>query len=187
MSFDAICEAERTRDSKSRRTRAMDPELRRAELRGAVAFLTGSTVLLVLGNGGAHFDLAAAAIYVLAVAVASHVRFDVGAGFTVPTQAVFVPMLFALPTAAAPRLVVLGVALGRLPDVLRRQMAPSWFLTAPANSWFALGPALVLTLAGDHGPDGDLGVLLAALAAQFLFDFTAAAARDRLFDEDLSP
>ena len=91
MSFDAICEAERTRDSKSRRTRAMDPELRRAEILGAVAFLTGSTVLLVLGNGGAHFDLAAAAIYVLAVAVASHVRFDVGAGFTVPTQAVFVP------------------------------------------------------------------------------------------------
>jgi putative nucleotidyltransferase with HDIG domain len=186
MSFDAICEAERTRDSKSQRTRAMDPEPRRAEIVGAVAFLAGSGILLAAGHGGAHFDLATAMIYVLAVAVASHVRFDVGAGFTVPTQAVFVPMLFALPTAAVPLLVVLGVALGMLPDVLRGRVAPSWLLTAPGNSWFALGPALVLTLAGDHSPHGELVVLLAALAAQFTFDFTAAAVRDRLFDDEIS-
>jgi putative nucleotidyltransferase with HDIG domain len=187
MSFDAICVAERTRDSKSQRTRAMEPELRRAEIAGALAFLACSGVLLGLGSGGTHFDLADAAIYVLAVAVASHVRFDVGAGFTVPIQAVFVPMLFALPTAAVPLLVVLGVALGMLPDVVRRRMDPSWLLTAPGNSWFALGPALVLTLAGDHSPVSQLDVLLAALAAQFLFDFTAAAVRDRLFDKELSP
>ena len=42
---------------------------------------------LLAGDGG---DL-----YVVAIAVAGNVRFDVGAGFTVPTQAVFVPMLFA--------------------------------------------------------------------------------------------
>jgi putative nucleotidyltransferase with HDIG domain len=186
MSFDAIHEAERTRDSKSQRRRALSPELRRAEAVGAVAFLIASGVLVVLGTGGEHLDLPAALIYVVAIAVASHVRFDVGAGFTVPTQAVFVPMLFALPPATVPVFVVLGVGLGMVPDILRGRLAPSWLLTSPGNSWFALGPALVLTLAGDHSPHGALGVLVAALAAQFLFDFTAAAIRDRLFDEELS-
>ncbi|HET7444043.1 MAG TPA: HD-GYP domain-containing protein [Solirubrobacterales bacterium] len=160
----------------------MSPALRRAELFGGALFLAAAVALAVLG-GVESFSLATAAIYVAAVAIASNVRIDVGPGFTVPTQAVFVPMLFALPPAVVPLLFVPALALGMAPDVLRGRIAPSWLLTAASNSWFALGPALVLVLAGDVAPDERFGILALALAAQFAVDFAAAAIRDRLFDD----
>ena len=185
VSVKAITEAERTRDSHWLRQRPMEPRLRRSELIGGAAFLLAAGTLALLG-GADGFSLGTAAIYVLAIAVASNVRFDVGPGFTVPTQAVFVPMLFALPPAVVPLLVLPGLVLGMVPDVLRGRIAPSWLLTAPSNSWFALGPALVLVLANDTDPNGQVGILALALAAQFAVDFVAAAIRDRLFEANPS-
>jgi putative nucleotidyltransferase with HDIG domain len=185
MSVHAIKEAERTRDSHELRARPMSRELRRAELLGGGGFLLLATALAVFGGIG-HFSLLTVLVYGVSIAIASNIRFDVGAGFTVPTQAVFVPMLFAVPTAMVPLLTMFALAAGMLPSVLRHRTSPSWLLTAAGNSWFAIGPALVLVLAHDHSPDGRAGVLLLALAAQFAFDFTAAAARDRLFDKELS-
>jgi putative nucleotidyltransferase with HDIG domain len=184
MSVREIKEAERTRESRNQRERPMSPKLRRAELLGDALFLAAAAALALLGGG--RPAVSTTIIYVLAIAVASNIRFDVGSGFTVPTQAVFVPMLFALPPAVVPLLVVLGVGLGMAPDVVRGRVAPSWLLTAPGNSWFAFGPAFVLSLTGDHSPDGQAGVLVVALIAQFAFDFSAAALRDRLFDQDSS-
>ncbi|HEX8752248.1 MAG TPA: hypothetical protein VF731_02425, partial [Solirubrobacterales bacterium] len=129
MSVQEITEAERTRDSHWLRRQPMSPDLRRSELIGGGAFLAAAGALALLG-GDADFSLGTALVYVLAIAVASNVRFDVGPGFTVPTQAVFVPMLFALPPAVVPLLFVPGLLLGMLPDVLRGRIAPSWMLTA---------------------------------------------------------
>jgi putative nucleotidyltransferase with HDIG domain len=185
MSVHAIDNAERTRDSNELRERPLSPDLRRAELLGGAAFLLAAAGLALLGASGSVSPLTVA-IYVFSIAIASNVRFDVGAGFTVPTQAVFVPMLFAVPAAVVPALTVVALALGMVPNVLRGRTSPSWLLTAAGNSWFALGPALVLVLAHDHSPGGRVGILLLALAAQFAFDFAAAAARDRLFDDELS-
>jgi putative nucleotidyltransferase with HDIG domain len=181
MSVREIMEAERTRESRNQRERPMSPKLRRAELLGDALFLTAAAALALLDGG--RPAVSTTIIYVLAIAVASNIRFDVGSGFTVPTQAVFVPMLFALPAAVVPLLVVLGVGLGMAPDVVRGRVAPSWLLTAPGNSWFAFGPAFVLVLTGDHSPDGQAVVLVVALISQFAFDFAAAALRDRLFDQ----
>jgi leucyl aminopeptidase (aminopeptidase T)/HD-GYP domain-containing protein (c-di-GMP phosphodiesterase class II) len=185
MSVHAIDNAERTRDSNELRERPMSPDLRRAELLGGAAFLLLAGAL-ALGAGVESFSLLTAVVYVLGIAVASNVRFDFGAGFTVPTQAVFVPMLFAVPVAAVPLLTLLALVLGMLPAVARGRIAPSWLLTAAGNSWFAIGPAVVLALAGDQSPDGRFGVLALALAAQFGVDYAAAAVRDRLFGDDLS-
>ncbi len=182
MSMQAIKEAERTRDSHELRERPMSFGVRRAELLGGTSFLICAGALALL-DGVAHFSLWTAAIYVLGIAVASNVRFDVGAGFTVPTQAVFVPMLFAVPVSTVPLLTALALAIGMTPKVLRGGISPSWLVTAASNSWFALGPALVLVLADDHTPDGRAGILILALAAQFAFDFAAAAVRDRLFGD----
>ncbi len=185
MSLEAINEAERSRDSRELRGRPLSSELRRAELVGGGCFLIAAGLLLAFGGGGS-VSPTTVAIYVGALAIAANIRFDVGAGFTVPTQAVFVPMLFALPSAAVPLIVMVALALGMLPAVLRGRIAPSWLLTAAGNSWFAIGAALVLVLAHDHSPDGRAAVLAASLAAQFAFDFIAAAIRDRLFEEDFS-
>ncbi len=102
-------------------------------------------------------------------------RFDVGAGFTVPTQAIFVPMLFAVPPALVPLLVALALALGMAPRILRGELSPSWLSTAAVNSWFAFGPALVLVLAGVRSPVDHWSILLLALAAQFACNFAASA------------
>jgi putative nucleotidyltransferase with HDIG domain len=182
LSVQAIIEAERTRNSHTLRARPMSRGLRQAEVIGGGLFLAGAIALALIA-GVEDFSPATAAIYVVAVAIASNVRIDVGPGFTVPTQAVFVPMLFALPPAVVPLLFAPALVLGMLPDVLRGRISPSWLLTAASNSWFALGPALVLTLAGDPAPDERFWILALALAAQFAVDFVAAAVRDRLFED----
>jgi putative nucleotidyltransferase with HDIG domain len=182
MSMQAIKEAERTRESHELRERPLTNTVRRAELAGACAFLLCAGALALVG-GVNGFSALTAAVFVLATAVASNVRFDVGAGFTVPTQAVFVPMLFAVPVSIVPLLTVVALALGMTPKVLRGGLSPSWLLTAAGNSWFALGPSLVLVLAADHSPNGRIGVLVLALTAQFGIDFAAAAARDWSFGD----
>lgn len=182
MSVKTITAAERTLGSRDERLQPLAPGLRRAELLGGTAYFLVAAALASLA-GVEAFSMGVAIIYITSMAVASNVRFDVGAGFTVPTQAIFVPMLFALPVAIVPVFTALGLALGMLADVIRGRIAPSWILTAPGNSWFALGPALVLTLAHDHSPDGRLLVLACALGAQFAIDFVAAALRDRLFED----
>jgi putative nucleotidyltransferase with HDIG domain len=183
MSVHAIDNAERTRDSNELRERPMSPELRRAELVGGAAFLLLAGGLALLA-GVESFSALTALVYVVGIAIASNVRFDFGAGFTVPIQAVFVPMLFAVPVAVVPLLTLLALVLGMVPAVVRGRIAPSWMLTAAGNCWFAIGPAVVLALAGDPSPDSRFGVLALALAAQFACDFVAAAVRDRLFGDD---
>lgn len=183
MSVHAIDNAERTRDSNELRERPMSPDLRRAELLGGAVFLLIAGGLALLA-GVDSFSPLTALVYVVGIAIASNVRFDFGAGFTVPTQAVFVPMLFAVPVAIVPLLTLLALVLGMVPAVVRGRIAPSWMLTAAGNCWFAIGPAVVLALAGEPGPGSGVGILALALAAQFGFDFIAAAVRDRLFGDD---
>jgi putative nucleotidyltransferase with HDIG domain len=153
---------------------------RRAELVVGGSFLMAAAALALLASPNRHFSLALAALYVICVAAAGHVRFEVGAGFTVPTQAVFVPMLFALPDQVVPLLVALALALGMVPTIVSRRATASHILTVLANSWFAWGPAAVLLLGGDRGPAGHWPLLLAALAAQFACDFLANVARESL-------
>ncbi len=180
MSAYAIIESERARSSFLRQGRRMELAERRGELVVGGSFMCAALALALTGSPPRPLTLATAALYVLSLAAAGHVRIDVGSGFTVPTQAVFVPLLFAVPVTLAPLLVALALALGMLPAVLQRRVSPTRLLSVPANSWFALGPALVLLLAGEPGPDAAAGVLLLALLAQFAGDFAASAVRERL-------
>ncbi len=182
MSAHALIESERVRASFAGRTQRVVAAERRGEALVGAGFLVAAVALALLGGQDRGLSLPLVALYVVSVAVAGHVRFDIGAGFTVPTQAVFVPMLFALPTACVPLLVALALTLGMAPAILRGRVPASRMLTVPGNSWFALGPALVLLLAHDHHPDGRWPILLLALGAQFACDFTANAARERLRD-----
>jgi putative nucleotidyltransferase with HDIG domain len=176
----AITESERARMSFRRQGQRMDLTEGRAELIVGGSFVCAALALALAAPLHRDLSLPIAALYVLGVAVAGRIRIDVGSGFTVPTQAVFVPMLFAVPLPLVPLLVAVSLALGMLPAVIGRRVSPSRLLTVPANSWFALGPALVLLVGHDSSPGGDPALLLAALAAQFACDFTANAVRERL-------
>jgi putative nucleotidyltransferase with HDIG domain len=187
----AIIESERARASFLRQGQRMDVAERRGELIVGGGFACAALALALAGGDlDSHrlgLSLPTAALYVASLAVAGRIRIDVGSGFTVPTQAVFVPLLFTVPLALVPSLVALALALGMTPAVLRGRVPPSRLLTVPANSWFSFGPALVLLLANDSSPFTAAGVrsvaiLLLALAAQFACDFAANAVRERLCD-----
>jgi putative nucleotidyltransferase with HDIG domain len=177
---DSVIEAERLRVSLGRRAQRLVSTERRAELAVGGGFLMAAAVLALLAPRIGHVTLALAIAYVVCAAAATQVRFDIGGGITVPTQVVFVPMLLAMPAALMPLLLMMAWALGMTPAVLAGRLAPSRLLTAPGNSWFALGPALVLVLADDHSPIGHPGVLALALAAQFAGDFLSNLLRERM-------
>jgi HD-GYP domain-containing protein (c-di-GMP phosphodiesterase class II) len=153
----------------------------RAELAVGIPFLAAAVALALLGHAGRTLHAGPAIVLVLAYAALSRVRFHAGAGHTVPTQLVFVPMLFALPTQLVPLLVLAGMLIGNLPDYARRALHPARTLMLPGDAWHALGPALVLVLAG--ATDASWGAwpwYVAALAAQFALDLGVYAARARL-------
>jgi putative nucleotidyltransferase with HDIG domain len=154
---------------------------RRAHLIVGGGFTAAAIALATADTSGRGLMPWTAVLYVLAIALAGNVRFDVGAGFTVPTQAVFVPMLFALPVSLVPLLVAFGLGLGTAVNALRGRAPAARILTAPANSWFALGPSLVLLAAHVHSPEERWGILLLALAAQLACDFIANAVWEGLF------
>ena len=118
---------------------------------------------------------------VLAVALVYRVEFDVGAGFASPVQLVFVPVLFVIDPAWAPLVVILGLVLARLRDIARDHNPGRQLLVAAGNSWFSVGPAVVLAAGGVTTPSLDHWPLyLLALAAQFAGDTITGAAREWL-------
>jgi putative nucleotidyltransferase with HDIG domain len=175
-----IDEAERVRLSHTRATSRMAASERQAEVLVGAAFIV-ATALLALGwAADPRIPLVAAAACVVALAVASRVSFDVGAGFTVPTQIAFVPMLLSVPPGLAAPLTVLAIAAGMAPDIVAGRVPASRLLVVPGNSWFAVGPAAVLAATGPFDVLPSAWVLLALIASQFAGDLGANAFRELL-------
>jgi hypothetical protein len=177
---ETVTEAERLRVSLGRRAQRLVSTERRAELAVGGGFLLAAAALALLGPRTGHMGLWLAVAYVACAAAATQVRFDIAGGITIPIQVVFVPMLLAIPAALVPLLLMMAWAVGMLPSVLTRRLPPSRLLTAPGNSWFALGPAVVLLLAGNRHPIDHPGVLALALGAQFAGDFLSNLLRERM-------
>jgi putative nucleotidyltransferase with HDIG domain len=153
----------------------------RAELAVGLPFVLAATALAMLGSSGRTLAVGPAIVLVLAYGALSRVRFHAGAGHTVPTQLVFVPMLFTLPTQLVPLLVLAAMIAGNLPDYARGALHPGRALMLPGDAWHAVGPALVLVLAHATTPTwGDWPWYLLALGAQFVVDLGVYAARARL-------
>jgi HD domain len=153
-------------EARSRVCGPLQPRELRGELVAGATF--GVAALALAITSSREGDPLMAAALVVAYALASHVRFDVGTGFTVPTQLAVVPMFVLLPPATVPLLVLAGNLLSELPDYLRGTRHPQRALVALGNSWYAIGPAVVLVAAGspdagfEHWP-----IYTAALLAQF--------------------
>ena len=113
-----------------------------------------------------------------AYAIVMGVKFQIGAGFSVPTQIVLVPMLFLLPVETVPLAGVAGSIAGTLPGVLAGRVPRDRILVAVATGAFAIGPALVFALGDARGAEWIL--CCAAFAAQVVTDFAASAIREWL-------
>jgi PAS domain S-box-containing protein len=126
-------------------------------------------------------DPLTALLLVTTYCLVARVRFQVGPGLIRPTELVLVPMLFLLPTPAVPALVAAGSVLSVLPEILRRRAHPERIVVAIADSMYAVGPALVVTLLAPADPtQAAAGVYVLALLAQFGVDFATSTAREYL-------
>jgi HD-GYP domain-containing protein (c-di-GMP phosphodiesterase class II) len=167
-------------DARERLPRALDHRDKVVEVVLAILFLA---VAIPLASR-ASLDSTAigpAVVLVVAYAIASRVEFALGAGYGVPTQVVFVPMLFVADPAIAPALVAGAFVLGTLTLHLRGRVRADRVLLAAGNAWYAIGPAVVLTLAGTGSARwADWPIYVAALAAQFVVDGVVSTIRGRI-------
>ena len=159
----------------SQRDRAVSGLLSAAFLAAAIALAVASP------DGGRHPGFALVAAFAVAYAACSCIEFEVSSGTGVPTMLVLVPMLFALPPGWVPLVVAAGLLGGGAWEWSRGGLHPERGLVLVAGAWHAVGPALVLLLAGAPAPRlADWPLYAVALAAQFGFDFASAALRERI-------
>ncbi len=144
----------------------------------AAAFVVAAGGLAVLGSAARSFSLSTMAVTVIAYLAAAQVRYPVGSAWTAPTQLVFVPMLFLLPTPFVP-LIVAGCSLAdQLPKVFTGRLSPARALARVGDSFYSLGPALVLVLLGGQVFSWTRWPLyLLAFLAQIMFDAGAGLSR----------
>ena len=138
--------------------------------------IAGSLAIFVPSDRSPSF--LTVALLLAAYAVAFRLDFEVGSGSAVPTELIFVPMLFVLPTGMVPLAVAAGILLGSLPDYARGSLHVERVFLRLTDSWYAVGPAFVLVLAGEAAPDlGHWPIYVAALGAQFAFDYASTGIR----------
>jgi diguanylate cyclase (GGDEF)-like protein len=159
--------------------RRIDARERRVEGVAAAAFVAAAIALPLVLPPDRSLNVPLALGLMLLFAFASRVRLYLGAGYAMPTQLVLVPMLFLLPPATAPAWVACGFVLAAVVTDLRRGAHAEKLLTSLADSWHAVGPALVLALAGE--PVAGLSavpILALALLAQCVTDLLQATGRE---------
>jgi hypothetical protein len=164
--------------ARSQRPEPLGDRLLLTESIFAALFVIAAIALIEIGNPG-HVPVGPAIVLTIAFALLSRFEFEVGAGYSIPTQLAFVPMLFVLPPEVAPALVAAGRLLGGLPEFLRRELPFDRVISRLTDCWWAFGPALVFTCAGVDGAHwGDWPWWLLALVAQLAFDFAISSARE---------
>jgi putative nucleotidyltransferase with HDIG domain len=161
-----------------------DPGERRlpgAEALAALLFLVGSGLLAALTQSPRPLALVRLLLLCGAFLVASRVRFPVGSGWTRPTQIVFVPMLFLLPTAEVPLVVAGCLVLDLWPEAMRRRLSTTLLATRVADATYTLGPAAVL-VATSHQQFAWSAwpVLILAGGSQFALDAASGLSRSWL-------
>ena len=174
-------------DARARMPRGLTRQERLVELTIGATFVAAAILLALLVPTDRSLSWSVALLATVVLAIASCVVFEVGASYTMPTQAAFVPMLFVLPPELAPAFVAAALTLGKLAQVAGGGLAWQRVAMAPGDAWFAVGPALLLALAGAPEPAGaDWPLYLAALASQFAVDSLAWRAREMLHGQAAS-
>ena len=151
-----------------------------------ISALTGGTFLVtaiamaVTGSSRDSPGIAVVAALILAFAALTNVDFEIGPGSAIPTQLVFVPMLFLLPLGWVPLAVAAGYLLSLSVDVVRGVRHRERVLPLLGSCWYVIPPVVVLLAWGDGAPRWDhWPVYIGALGAQFGADLASTLVRER--------
>jgi signal transduction histidine kinase/response regulator RpfG family c-di-GMP phosphodiesterase len=148
------------------------------EAAAAAIFIAAALTVALVADSPRSLSPWTLAVAAVTYVIARRVQYPVGSAWTAPTQLVFVPMLFVLPTPFVPLVVAACSVLERMPSVVRAHEGPTRLLAAVGDSSYALGPVLVLivfsaqTFTWRHWP-----VFVLAFAAQIAFDAGGGFAR----------
>jgi putative nucleotidyltransferase with HDIG domain len=143
----------------------------RSELALGALLLAAVAALALLAPSERGLAPLGAVGLIAAFVLAQQVQFEVGIGYTVPSQLVLMPMLVLAPPALVPLLVAAGLTIGRVPSYARGEVHPTRIVFVLPDAWYAVGPALVMAVLAPAHPGLDAWPVLAlALAAQALFD-----------------
>jgi diguanylate cyclase (GGDEF)-like protein len=150
------------------------------ELVAMVLFLAVSVPLALPAFTAHPLDWALVAeLVALYALVAGTIGFPIGAGYLVPTYLVLVPMLLLLPPAIVPLLAAVGGVLASLGRLAAGRARPGNVLFSIPNAWYAVGPAVVLMVAGTHhGAVATAAVYLAAFVAGSAVDLLTSTLRE---------
>jgi HD-GYP domain-containing protein (c-di-GMP phosphodiesterase class II) len=168
-------------EARERRKQRMDVRERVVDSASALLFLAAATAIAIFVTDERDTNVLLVVGLVLGYAVVSRVRFEYGDLYMSAEELVFVPLLFLAPLNLVPLLAALAAVLATLPDYARGAWARDRWITSIGDSWFCIGPVLVLAAFAPGEPSLDhIGVYLLALAATSLSDFAWALTRDRL-------
>jgi serine phosphatase RsbU (regulator of sigma subunit) len=148
------------------------------EAGAAAIFVAAGAGLAAYASSVRTLSVSALAVSAVSYLIARRVQYPVGSAWTAPTQLVFVPMLFVLPTPLVPLIVAACSVAERLPEAVGANAAPTRLFAAIGDSFYGLGPALVLVLfhaqvfAWHHW-----AIYLLAFIAQVGFDACAGVGR----------
>ena len=168
-------------EARERRKQRMDARERVVDSVSAVLFLAVATAIAVFVADARDTDILLVVCLVLGYAVVSRVRFEYGDLYMSAEELVFVPLLFLAPLDLVPLLAALSALLATLPEYARGEWSRDRWITCISDSWFSVGPVLVLAALAPGVPSLDhLWVYVLALGATSLSDFGWVLTRDRL-------
>jgi HD-GYP domain-containing protein (c-di-GMP phosphodiesterase class II) len=144
-----------------------------------VPFLAAALALVFVVPAGRTPWPGAELLVVAVYAFVARIEFEVGAGSYVPTQILLWPILFVVPLGEVPLVVCAGLVAAGLVDSVTGRQHPRRTLLNLISSWHAVGPVLVLWLAGTGAPAwSDWHIYALALCAQFACEAVACCGRE---------
>jgi HD-GYP domain-containing protein (c-di-GMP phosphodiesterase class II) len=171
----------RIEDGRARRGSRLGRRELWANLFPGTAFLVVAGLLVVLTESGRSPSPVTMLLLVAGYALAYRIEFEIGSGLAVPTQLVFVPMLFVLPLGLVPFAVAAGIMLANVAEILEGRIQAERVFVRLGNAFYSLGPVLVLAGFGEAAPAlRSWPIYALALGAQFAFEFASAAAHERI-------
>jgi HD-GYP domain-containing protein (c-di-GMP phosphodiesterase class II) len=164
-----------------------DRRLLITEAAAAALFLIAAGALALFGGSARSFSLTTLAVTVVPYVIAAQVRYAVGSAWTAPIQLLFVPMLFLLPTPFVPLIIAACGSASQLPRAFSDGVSGTRALARIGDSFFSLGPALVLVVFGGQVFSWtNWPLYVVAFLAQIAFDVASGLGRT-WFSERIPP
>ena len=166
-------------EARERQSQSLSRRERATAYASAVTFAVAATALWLLAPAQAAADPLLVIALVGLYAAVSRVEFEVGPGYAVPEQLVFVPMLFLVPLPLVPLMVAAGFLLAQAPDYIRGRVRVNRAIWCLNDALFAFGPVVVLMAFASGAPDlAHVDIYMLAFFAQVVVGVAVALAHE---------